>query len=357
MSSLFTRLYAQRPSPERNQRENFLTEAFAYVLEKDAAFRDRWIKSLQWRHAPKQTDCHVETQTSYPDGQPDIELRGTDFKILVESKVDSPEGDRQLDRYGKILSEPEPDSGKTYDDSRQVLVYLTRHHEHKKKPETFNGHFIHRRWFQVHDLIQAGDAPFTLELKQFLKDLHMASNDNFNYHDLDALLTIHGTVRKMDAALDAVRQIGIKELGIYLYPTNRSSTLQRTAAYYNINPFKYTKINLGFIWWKGDGEVYLYASHFVQKKTEAEFGRLEAVQLFSNNNNWNWCGDEKDIHAWEKTKPLSQILVEGGNQIKHISDWFSQRIDEWKTLKEQVPTFFELVKGSTEVLPEPNTAD
>ncbi len=84
MTSLFTRLYTQRPTPERNQRENFLTEAFAYVLEKDATFRDRWIKSLQWRQAPKQTDCHVKTQTSYPEGQPDIELRGTDFKILVE---------------------------------------------------------------------------------------------------------------------------------------------------------------------------------------------------------------------------------------------------------------------------------
>ncbi len=131
MSSLFTRLYAQRHNPDRNQLENFLTEAFAFALERDIAFRDRWIKNLQWRHAPKQTDCRVETQTSYPDGQPDIELRGPDFKILVESKVDSPEGNKQLERYGLILSQPEPDSGKTYDPAKQVLVYLTRHHEHK----------------------------------------------------------------------------------------------------------------------------------------------------------------------------------------------------------------------------------
>lgn len=352
MPSLFTRLYAQRPGPERNQLENFLTEAFAFALEKDPVFRNRWIRSLQCFNAPKEIgDCLVNTQTSYLDGQPDIELCGSDFKIIVESKVDSPEGIKQLDRYSSILSKPEPGTGKIYAESKQVLVYLTRHNEHKKKPKAFKGHFICYRWFQVHDLIQNSDVSFTQELKQFLKDLNMAVNDNFNYHDLNALLTIHGTIRKMDAALNAVRQIGIKELGAAFSPSTRSTALQRDLAYYNNAFYKYSHIDLGFVWWKGDGEIYLYAAHFVHKKTEAEFGSHDIVKALSENDHWIYWGEHKDYHGWEKTKPLSQILVDGGNQIQHISEWFAQRLHEWKSMKEQVPRFFDLIKGTTEALP------
>ncbi len=185
----------------------------------------------------------------------------------------------------------------------------------------------------------------------------MASNDNFNYHDLDAMLTIHGSIRKMDAALNAVYQLGIKELNAYLYPSKRSTVLQNNPAYYNSAPYKYSHIDLGFVWWKGDGEVYLYASHLVHKKTEVEFGRLDVVKTFSDNDNWTWWGDHKDYHAWEKIKPLSQVLTEGGNQIQHISEWFAQRIGEWKILRQQVPTLFELAKGGTEPLPEPNVEE
>ena len=349
MPSLFTRLYAQRPSPERNQLENFLTEAFAYVLEKDAGFRERWLKSLGWSFLPSTVACQVESQKIYPGSQPDIELRGTDFKILIECKVDSPEGEKQLERYAAILSSPEPDSGKVYPANRQVLVYLTRHHEQGKKPPGFHGHFIYYRWFLVHDLVQTGDAPFTLELKQFLKDLGMSQNDNFNYHDLNALLTIHGTLRKMDAALNAVRQRAISELGANLYPSNRSTALQRDAAYYNNAFYKFAHLDIGFTWWKGDGEVYLYAAHLVHKKTEAEFGRYSRVEEFSRTGGWTYWGEHKDYLAWEKLKPLSQILAEGGNHVQHISEWFDRRIIEWKNLKAQVPAFFEPLKNGSEI--------
>jgi hypothetical protein len=352
MPSLFSRLYSQRPSEARNQLENFLTEAFAFALERDAAFRSRWISSLNWRHSKQLGDCQVNTQSLYPDGQPDIELRSVHFRILVECKIESPEGQKQLDRYSQILSMPVPETGKIFPPEQQILVYLTKHYDPKQKPIGFKGHFAVYRWHQVFELIALEDENFTVELKHFLKELDMSQNDNFTYHDLDALLTIHGTIRKMDKALDIIRPIAKNELDANFIPSNRSTSLQRDPAYYNNAFYDFTHIDLGFAWWAGDSEVYLYAAHLVHKKTEAAFGQFEKVKQFSSDNNWDYSPTDSRWHSWFKTKPISQILTGNLDHIQSIEQWFKERLDEWIALKQIVPPFFKLSKGGSALASE-----
>jgi len=352
MSSLFSRLYAQRPSEERNQLENFLTEAFAFALERDPAFRARWINSLNWQKATQKDECRVSTQALYLEGQPDIELSNEHFRILVECKVESQEGDKQLERYGKILSESLLDSGKQVPKEHQMLVYLTRHYDPKAKPAGYEGRFSPYRWHQVFELIAPDDKPFTLELKQYLKELNMSQNDNFTYHDLDALLTIHGTIRKMDKALDVIRPLSKSALNANFTPGNRSTSLQRDPAYYNNAFYEFTHIDLGFAWWAGDNEVYLYAAHLVEKKTESAFGQFEKVKQFSNDQQWTAGPVDKRWHSWHKTKPMSQLLSEKTDHIQSMGEWFTERLNEWIKLKKEVPNFFTPYKGSSQVASE-----
>ena len=174
----------------------------------------------------------------------------------------------------------------------------------------------------------------------------MAQNDNFTYHDLNALLTIHGTIRKMDKALDLIRPMATKELGANFYPSNRSTSLQRDPAYYNNAFFNYTHIDLGFTWWYGDNEVYLYAAHFIHTKSEKAFGEHESVIAFGEQLGWEKAGIDNRWHGWVKRFPLSKVLSADNDHILTIEKWFKERIEEWVELKVQVPSFFQPYKGN-----------
>lgn len=143
------------------QDENFLTEAFAYVLkhlieyEPEAAVH--LVESLTGgliRLKPEQTKLlRIESQAVSDEGIPDLMLRTAHQLVIVEVKSASEPRPEQLVRYRRLLKE----SGL----AETALVLLTRYpvnlEEGTERPE------VRVRWFQVAEWLNLEQQRYTFQ--------------------------------------------------------------------------------------------------------------------------------------------------------------------------------------------------
>lgn len=106
-----TDLYSSLFKWAHRQDENFLTDAFAFLLarllEKEPHIGRElalWLCFGDTKPAGFAGPLKVTTQVTVSEGRPDIWLRGDDSLALLEVKKDSGLGERQLARYREILT-------------------------------------------------------------------------------------------------------------------------------------------------------------------------------------------------------------------------------------------------------------
>ena len=201
MSSIFSRLFKYRPSGDRLSRENFFTEAFAGVLEKNDPLRIAFVK---WLICEEVDYVDLETQGTIGDGGiPDIwiearnMLNSTRHVVAMENKIESKEDPDQLRRYEEQLRRDEAADTRT-------LVSATLHGRSGFQCLPGEPQVVFRRihWFQVADWMRewmisqshGGDdlsAPFVceLELVLLMEDWNMAMSTNID--DLATATTYH----------------------------------------------------------------------------------------------------------------------------------------------------------------------
>src|SRR3989337_2791903 len=81
--------------------ENEFTEAFAFYLSCDAEACANVCDAILGQHYDAPTD--VRAQHSADEGTPDVAIRLSSGRLLlIENKIDSPLGERQLERYLQI---------------------------------------------------------------------------------------------------------------------------------------------------------------------------------------------------------------------------------------------------------------
>lgn len=112
--NLLVSLFDWRPRDTVTPAENFLTEAFVYVLRQNAPFRQKWLTSIIGDDFDND-DVVIETRASYPGPNgttifPDIEIvagrsAGVAHRIIVENKWGSPHNAAQLHKYAWLLRE------------------------------------------------------------------------------------------------------------------------------------------------------------------------------------------------------------------------------------------------------------
>ena len=146
MLSLFDRLFRYRPSENRSPAEDFLTEALAGVLESSLPLRAGYVGFLMQHHGTVR-DVHVVTQRGSEGDRPDLILNVSDRSgchhfIVLEHKIDAPEGDQQLERYARWLL-------KQRDASSRTLVYVTPQRS-AKSMDVPGIAFRTLRWFDVY---------------------------------------------------------------------------------------------------------------------------------------------------------------------------------------------------------------
>jgi len=143
---LFTALakYAHR------QEENFLTEAFVYLLktlvEREPACGMSILANLLAYPIEEIQDRSksilITTQDTYEEGRPDIIIRlGGDCLFFVEVKHDSKIGYHQLESYVNALDQEEQ--------AHKQLVLLTRSKHSIRETDLEPGRFHHICWYEI----------------------------------------------------------------------------------------------------------------------------------------------------------------------------------------------------------------
>jgi hypothetical protein len=154
-ASLFGSLMTYRPRPNVTPEENFFTEAFAAVLRRHP------------RH------CHAVFSSLAGHCRPPITIA---TQVFIESKISASQGDQQLARYWKVLTETEK-SG--------TLAFITKVPEaaaEMANKSPFN--FVNYRWNFIYGILKGVNQsthyetvdPLVDEFLDFMEELNMASD-------------------------------------------------------------------------------------------------------------------------------------------------------------------------------------
>jgi hypothetical protein len=211
------------------QDENFLTEAFAHLLqhllndEPEAAVRilQFMTKDFLVLSPAEARSVEVRTQVFTVEGTPDLQLRTSKQTALLEVKSESDADPEQLKRYRKLLR----DSGLP---SRLILLtrYPVNLGEHDEQPDTLI------RWYEVAEWLEQERDRCASELSKHLVSQFLGFLRQRNMTMEQVTWQLSGGVRALRALnnmlYEAANACGLKaqvlgdrtSLGIYLDKRN-----------------------------------------------------------------------------------------------------------------------------------------
>lgn len=323
-TSLFDRIYSYRERANKDSKENFLIEIFAFSLETDKQFFTDFLGLLEIKN---DKENWINTQVVYDFGRPDIEihLKTQNVTILVECKIEHFERPNQLIDYKKILLQKE-----TLD---KHLVYLTKYYD-QKELETREIFFHHKKWADIYSIVNENNLQVTTQLKQFLKEQGMAESNNFQYQDLSILNNISSTIRKMDEVLDGIKPYFEKHIGPLSKESARSTRLKDNwyVNYRNIykqKGFQYG-IGIGFFWWDEEISLALRINlpNRIKNKSTTRY------KTFFDKHLKNWEVEEWDdyYNYWYYEK-VAKFIIEEDEQIPAMLKFLKEGINELTALK------------------------
>jgi hypothetical protein len=183
-------------SSKRIPLEDFTTEVFAGLLQNDDLIRNAFCKTML---SLKGTEFEVSTQKRYSlqddkDSIVDIVIKSKEMICFIENKVNSHEGDHQLERYAKVLDNFEKDDIKT------KLVYCTKFTDPKK----IDSHeFQQIKWFEIANLIRSNKSSILSNLVyDYLQQNGMDGDITFEEKDIITMRNFNDTLYKMNQYLE-----------------------------------------------------------------------------------------------------------------------------------------------------------
>lgn len=183
--------------------EDFTTEAFVGLLCLEENIKSKFI--TDFLHLPE-GNYTLKTQVHYAlkddtDCIVDFVLESENTICFIENKVDSKEGKRQLERYGKVLSIYRDDDYET------KLVYCTKYFDKKSYQ---NHNFLPIRWFEIAKYLkQFNNCTLAIEFNNFLKINNMAQELTFSAQDFLTFENIQNIINSTINYLDRVKPIFI----------------------------------------------------------------------------------------------------------------------------------------------------
>lgn len=341
--SLFSNLYKYRQKENKNEKENFLTELFAYVLQNDIDFRcDFFEKVIKIIDFDKKLEITVSTQENYPiknkkSARPDIVIKGFDFDkklkfvVFIENKIDSSLGYRifenqetkedlwlnQLSIYDNVLVKKYAEKiGK----NKLHLVYLTKYFEAFEV--NFISKFIHITWHEIfHKALNKVTEDHTTiksQFKQFLIDLQMNKDNKLDLSDVLAYHTFYvQTLGKLTSILDYSKS-EVKKIYGYNFGT---VTIKNFGGIFIKSEIGKLSLRIGF--YKGvDMPPFIFCICETNNKNY-----FEAIKKpFLQKENWGIFDDRLMVQkALFLTDILSNVKEE---QNVQILNFFQSAIDE-----------------------------
>ena len=161
-TSLFEALSKFPPREGQDPLKNFITEGFAWLLNKYPDFGEFFLRYLKEKLPLNMNtyDCKWRTQVRFDDKYPDMVCYSNDERkaIVFEHKTWGSLDENQINNYRKY-------SEARFDDSRIVLITATRQ-QHEQNPD------LALCWSDIYELISDWEQETNSSIPFLFKDFH-----------------------------------------------------------------------------------------------------------------------------------------------------------------------------------------
>lgn len=170
--NLFINIQKYRPRESLNPRENFFTEIFAFILNKDRELVSKFLKLIDLSN--EINDIKVNTQVVHsPNGTVDVELIiNKSTHILIENKLDSTINEYEEEVNGEITVNNQLEKYLEIQGNGEVyhVVLLTQHPEtvDGKIKSRLQGHIFWKNIYTLLEKYSSRDKNIDFLIKQFI---------------------------------------------------------------------------------------------------------------------------------------------------------------------------------------------
>ena len=327
-------MYKKNRDTNKTPLENYTTELLVGILESDNKLLDEFVNKILLIDG---NGFSINSQVKYileDDVNCIIDMVvGNEKNIcFVENKVGSLEGDRQLERYSKVLKLIEAKKGQEIH-----LRYCTKYYDRK---EVIDIEFQQYRWRDIYQFFEKYKQNLIIqEYLSFLRSENMDNAGNFSFQDLIVMKNVNTTIKKMDECLDMIKPKLIEAFcAPYEYDYERLKQISKNNQYVMwckniIGENAYSEITVGFGINKKElpiAQVFIYI-----EKGNSEFEKIknvhseELAKIFDS----YYHGEESISYTFEKAV---SDFISFENQNEVICKWFAEKIAVIAGLKNSI---------------------
>ncbi|MCT4583781.1 MAG: PD-(D/E)XK nuclease family protein [Peptostreptococcaceae bacterium] len=323
------KLYNKNENSTKLPLEDYTTEILVGILENNKEKLDLFVnKVLKIRGH----NFNIKSQKKYylnndSDCIIDIIIENDEIICFLENKVNSFEGNRQLERYKNVLHNLKKKYNKEV-----YLRYCTKYYD---KKEIDGIDFYQFRWKNIYNFFCREKRDRIIDsYLEFLRGEGMGSEGEFNFDDLVVLSKMNSTLLKVRECLEDIKYIFEMNFG-----KSKESTNQYGIWRYKLCPFieghKYDEIYIGvrFVEIKGSIVPYLNCGFCFCSKLE---NRNSMIRKMNELISFDFVSENEDFIDGEFRKPFSDILS-SENHFEEIEKWYIEKIKKLKEFINETP--------------------
>ena len=330
--SRLLKLYRKNKDSGKIPLEDYTTEILVDLLRKNKDILSHFVTEIL---EIQEENFQIESQKKYYleddiNCIADIVLKNEKNICFIENKVNSKEGERQLERYAKVLNNIFKEEKKN--------VYLRCCTKYYDKKEINTLDFKQFRWMDVYNFLkQYEEREIVKEFLEFIRSEEMSSAGEFDFQDMIILSNFNYTISKINECFDNIIDI----MEEHFQNLNRTSTIKQIN---DSNGFWLWKENILGI---GYSEVYLGISVLaIQGKSVPRL--MAGINIKKNNSQFDqfkkyledenvifekfYIGEDK-IDVWFEESFSKFIPNE--NQLDEIQDWFFEKLKKVNDFKKK----------------------
>ena len=334
--NIFTRLYLLKLRSSNNPKEDYLTEIFAYVIDRYPDILLGFLNEFKVTNS-KPNLISIRTQESYKklenhetDSKPDISIYLKKHVIFIENKIDSFEGVNQLRRYAEQLDRIS---------EKSTLIYITRDYDKKEKSKIIKNctnkiNFIQIRWYEIFYFLRKFRHKRTIkELLKFMNNMDLASNNQFSPIDILALTNFSRVKKMMDETMYVEVDEKFKQILGYISQNASSLTQIKYHDRYVYQAKKKGRITFMLGYWLNsrNEKEYPDVALFIEVNPNSNernkiIGKLNSI--CEKNKFWSNYGlDDSSWAGLYKSKSLKDFLMYE-DQVSEIKKFFLNSLNE-----------------------------
>lgn len=327
-------LYRKNRDMNKTPLEDFTTELIVGTLETDNELLDEFVNNVLLIDGQR---FSISSQVKYYLEEDinciiDIVIENLNSICFVENKVDSSEGERQLERYSKVLNNIQQS-----EDKKVYLRYCTKYYD---KKEISNIDFLQFRWRDIYKFFQKHkENKIVEEYLEFLRSEGMENAGDFNFQDLIVMSEVNATIAKMDECLDMVKPKLTEAFGKpYEYDYERLKQVCKNNQYVMwskniIGENGYSEITVGFRF--NDKKIPAMIVFICVENDNSEFEKIKEMYTEELENVFDFY-EYDDAYIYYSYEKSVSDFVSSENQNEEICKWFTEKINDINALKKSI---------------------